>query len=77
MGVSSGQEEQVRERATYEVPGMRCAHCARALREELGSVEGVEEVEVDLETKRVTVRGASLDDSALRAAIAEAGYEAA
>jgi copper chaperone CopZ len=34
-------------------------------------------VEVDVDTKVVTIHGASLDDTALRAAIAEAGYEAA
>lgn len=61
----------------YTVPGMSCGHCERAVRSELGQVEGVESVEVDLETKLVTVRGRDLDDAALRAAIDEAGYEAA
>jgi copper chaperone CopZ len=40
-------------------------------------VAGVESVSVDLETKRVTVVGEALDDAKLRAAIDEAGYEAA
>ena len=62
---------------TYTVPGMSCGHCERAVTEELEKVEGVEGVEVDLETKLVTVTGASLDDAVLRAAIDEAGYEAA
>jgi copper chaperone len=62
---------------TYTVPGMHCGHCERAVSSQLQQVHGVESVEVDLETKLVTVRGASLDDSALRAAIDEAGYEAA
>jgi copper chaperone CopZ len=34
-------------------------------------------VDVDLDSKLVTVRGHELDDMALRAAIEEAGYEAA
>jgi len=34
-------------------------------------------VDVDLESKRVTVVGSELDDTKLRAAIGEAGYEAA
>ncbi|MDW8339796.1 MAG: heavy metal-associated domain-containing protein [Thermoleophilia bacterium] len=71
------EEVEVRETVRYEVPAMHCVSCARAIREEIGSVEGVDEVEVDLETKLVTVRGPSLDDRALRAAIAKAGYEAA
>lgn len=56
---------------------MHCAHCERAVAEELSAVGGVESVAVDLETKLVVVRGDSLDDTTLRAAIEEAGYEAA
>jgi copper chaperone len=62
---------------TYSVPAMHCAHCKAAVTGELAAVEGVERVDVDLETKRVLVRGADLDDARLRAAIVEAGYEAA
>jgi len=62
---------------TYTVPGMHCGHCKQAVSEELRSVHGVESVDVDLETKVVTVVGSALDDAALRAAIDEAGYEAA
>jgi copper chaperone len=56
---------------------MSCQHCVVAVSEEVGQVEGVESVDVALETKQVTVRGQALDDDrALRAAIDEAGYEA-
>jgi copper chaperone len=65
------------EAVTYNVPAMHCANCERAVREELSDVKGVTGVDVDLETKLVTVKGESLDDAALRAAIAEAGYEPA
>jgi copper chaperone CopZ len=64
------------ETRTYAVPGMHCAHCEAAVTEELEGVAGVAAVDVDLETKRVTVRGDSLDDAALVAAIDEAGYDA-
>jgi hypothetical protein len=37
----------------------------------------VDTVAVDLESKVVSISGRELDDGALRAAIAEAGYEAA
>jgi copper chaperone len=67
----------VSETITYRVPGMHCGHCERAVKEEVGAVEGVAAVDVDLETKVVTVRGEPLDDTQLRAAIEEAGYEAA
>ncbi|MFN8215099.1 MAG: heavy-metal-associated domain-containing protein [Solirubrobacterales bacterium] len=62
---------------TYRVPGMSCEHCRAAVSEELSAVAGVDAVGVDLETKLVTVSGSPLDDLALRAAIDEAGYEAA
>jgi copper chaperone CopZ len=61
----------------YTVPDMSCEHCRHAVTSELLEVDGVEGVVVDLETKLVTVRGPRLDDAALRAAIDEAGYEAA
>jgi copper chaperone CopZ len=61
----------------YTVSEMSCGHCEAAVRSELLDVAGVEFVGVDLETKLVTVRGADLDDAALRAAIEEAGYVAA
>ncbi len=48
-----------------------------SIREELSEVDGVDDVDVDLDVKVVTVRGLALDDAALRAAIVEAGYEAA
>jgi copper chaperone len=62
---------------TYTVPAIHCAHCAMSIREEVAEVEGVEQVDVDLDSKLVTISGNELDDSALRAAIVEAGYEAA
>ena len=65
------------ETLTYTVRGMSCGHCKAAVTEEVSAVGGVESVDVDLDTKLVVVHGESLDDTALRAAIDEAGYEAA
>ena len=65
------------ESVTYRVPGMSCEHCRAAVATELSSVAGVESVAVDLNEKLVSIRGGSLDDAALRAAIDEAGYEVA
>jgi copper chaperone len=60
----------------YTVPDMSCGHCTTAVKSELALVPGVREVTVDLDTKRVVVRGEDLDDARLKAAIGEAGYEA-
>ena len=62
---------------TYTVPAMHCAHCRASIVEEVSAVAGVDSVDVDLDRKVVTVSGSGLDDDALRAAIEEAGYEAA
>jgi copper ion binding protein len=61
----------------YTVAGMSCAHCVEAVTEEVEQVTGVAAVEIDLDTKRVVVRGESVSDDAVREAIREAGYEAA
>jgi copper chaperone len=66
----------VSQTSVLRVPGMSCAHCVEAVEGELKAVAGVESASADLETKLVTVRGSALDDASLRAAIAEAGYEA-
>ena len=65
------------ESITYTVPGVHCGHCEAAVEQEVSAVSGVESVDVDLESKLVTVTGEELDDEALRAAIDEAGYEVA
>ena len=65
------------ETVVYSVPAIHCAHCATSIREEVSEVEGVDDVAVDLDTKVVGVTGSDLDDAALRAAIVDAGYEAA
>jgi copper chaperone len=62
---------------TYTVRGMSCGHCIAAVEEEVGRVPGVESVNADLDSKLVVVRGDGLEDEVLRAAIDEAGYEAA
>lgn len=58
------------------VPGISCDHCVNAIKGEVGEVSGVTNVDVDLATKIVRITGAA-DLGAIRAAISEAGYEAA
>ena len=62
---------------TYQIPAIHCAHCGMSISEEVSEVEGVEDVDVDIDAKVVTIRGRELSDEKLRAAIQEAGYEAA
>ncbi len=62
---------------SYTVAGMSCDHCKASVTEEVEQIAGVDAVEVDLDSKRVVVRGEDVSDDAVRAAIREAGYEAA
>lgn len=73
MTVSQSGTTEVR----YEVPGISCDHCVRAITDEVRKVPGVSDVDVDVAAKTVTVRGHDLDDRQLRAAIDEAGYDIA
>lgn len=60
---------------TYSVDGMTCGHCVGAVTRELGELDGVGGVTVDLATGRVVVESeGQLSESAVRAAIDEAGY---
>ena len=62
-------------RRTYRVPDISCDHCVSAITAEVGPLEGVTAVDVDLEARTVSVVGG--DDQAIRAAIDEAGYDIA
>jgi len=61
----------------YTVHGMTCSHCVLSVREEVSEVPGVRSVDVDLDSGRMTVTGQDISDDAIRAAVAEAGYEIA
>ncbi len=60
---------------TFSVPDVSCDHCIRAITDEVGPLDGVKSVEVDIDAKTVTVVGGELDP--IVAAIDEAGYDIA
>ena len=60
---------------TYQVTGMTCAHCVRAVTTELIMLPGVRSVDVDLAGGSATVTSDTpLDLEEVREAIDEAGY---
>ncbi len=60
---------------TFTVTGMTCAHCQRAVTEEISAVAGVESVTVDLASGSVTVTAdRPVDRADIAAAVDEAGY---
>lgn len=66
------------ETTTLTVQGMTCGHCVSAVKEEIGAITGVSEVQVELVEggdSPVTVTSASpLSREDLAAAVDEAGY---
>lgn len=61
---------------TYDVAGMTCQHCVRAVTAELGGLRGVQDVSVDLDAGAVTVvADGPLPLDVVRDAVDEAGYE--
>jgi copper chaperone len=59
----------------YNVPGMSCQHCIDSITKEVGGVDGVTELNIDLDAKTVTVSGG--EDAAIVEAIDEAGFDVA
>ena len=64
--------------ATYTVTGMTCGHCVQSVTEEITELDGVQSVDVDLASGAVTVVSTQpLEESAVKAAVEEAGYQLA
>jgi copper chaperone CopZ len=63
--------------AQVSVNGLVCDFCARALEKTFGKKEEVKSIDVNLETKLVTVNfndGQTLDDATLTQIISDSGY---
>ena len=61
---------------TITVDGMTCGHCVNAVQTEVGKLDGVTDVSVDLASGQVTIVAEEAPDAgALREAVEEAGYE--
>lgn len=64
--------------SSWTVVGMTCGHCVAAVRDEVGAIDGVDAVGVDLSSGEVTVTSsAPISPERVAAAVAEAGYRLA
>ncbi len=62
---------------TFLVPGMTCGHCKSAVTDELSKINGVTNVDVDLDSKKVTIKSeADVEWQVIVDAVDEAGFEA-
>ena len=60
---------------TFEIPAISCDHCTHAIKTELGRVVGVQRVDADKKTKRVTVAWEPpTDEKEIVALLTEIGY---
>lgn len=58
------------------IEGMSCGHCVKHVEEALSELNGVIKVEVNLKDKNAVVElGQEVEDSKLKEAIEEAGYD--
>ena len=44
------------EKTTFSIPNISCDHCVMTIKRELGEIKGIEEVEGDATTKKITVQ---------------------
>lgn len=60
---------------TFQITGMTCEHCRRAVTEEIGRIPGVSGVRVDLASGSATVTATDpVDRADVAHAVDEAGY---
>ncbi|OBE96901.1 cation-transporting ATPase [Mycolicibacterium elephantis] len=63
---------------TITVTGMTCAHCATSVREEIGEIAGVRDVQVDVASGAVTIDSEDpVDPAVIQSAVEDAGYRLA
>lgn len=61
----------------FRVNGMTCGHCEASVREEVGEIAGVVQIDVSATTGTLVVTSTEpLDEAAVLAAVEEAGYAA-
>ena len=58
------------------IEGMTCGHCAMSVTNELATLEGVSNVQVDHASGKATVESNGVSEEQLAAAVEEAGYQA-
>lgn len=63
------------QKLTLEIGGMSCGHCVMAVRKALEKVPGVKVDDVQIGRATVEYDAAKVQDTALREAVDDAGYE--
>jgi copper chaperone CopZ len=78
MSTTTATNETATVGRRFDVVGMTCAHCERAIEAEVGAIAGVCSVTADAASGTVRIESTQvLDVAAVAAAVDEAGYELA
>lgn len=77
-GCAKAPEGPVVKVSEFDVEGMTCSHCERAIQTTVGMIDGVETVQASHTAKKAVVRydAAKVKPEAIRAAIEKLGYKA-
>ena len=59
-----------------KIEGMTCGHCAMSVTNELATIEGVSNVQVDHAAGKAVVESSGVSNEKLAEAVEEAGYKA-
>ena len=69
-------KEEKNMKKVINIEGMQCNHCKMSVEKALSSIDGVKNVEVSLENKNALIESdIQIDDSIIKKAIEEAGFE--
>ena len=66
--------KQENDMATIKVQGMKCQHCAGSTQKALEGIDGISNVQVDLDSGQVSFDGTA-DMEIIKAAVSKAGFE--
>jgi copper chaperone CopZ len=62
--------------SSYIVSGMSCGSCVGKVKSEIGKLSGIDGVDIELATGRITVIGAgAIDDALIQDTVENLGYE--
>jgi copper chaperone len=63
---------------TYSIPNISCNHCTHTIKMEVSDLEGVQEVNAEVESKQATITfDAPASEEKIKALLAEINYPAA
>ncbi len=69
------KHENIMEQKTIKVSGMDCNHCKMSVERNLGALENVQNIEVDLATGKVKISGDNVNLQKVKQTVEEIGYK--